>query len=295
MEFGAVLPTTEIGNDTGAVRAWAQAAQDMGYSRIIAYDHVLGAAHADREPPLWGPYTEADPFREPMVLFGYLAGVTQHIELMTGVLVLPQRQTALVAKQAIEIDLLSDGRFILGVGTGWNFVEYESLGTEYRNRAKRFDEQVELLRLLWEQPVIDFTGRYHRVDRAGLLPLPNRKIPVWFGGGSDAAMQRAAAVGDGFFFGASGGRTEAALDRLRVMLTGCGRDPAAFPVGSQIHTGRGAEKCAAEAAGWKAAGGTHLSVSTMSSKMLGALDRPCADVDQHIALLQESLDMLSAL
>lgn len=295
MELGAVLPTTEIGNDTGAVRAWAQAVEQLGFDRIIAYDHVLGAVHADREPALWGPYTEADPFREPMVLFGYLAGVTQRVELMTGVLILPQRQTALVAKQAIEIDLLSDGRFILGVGTGWNYVEYESLNTEYRNRARRFDEQIELLRLLWAEPVIDYTGRYHRVDRAGLLPLPQRQIPVWFGGGSDAALQRAAAVGDGFFFGAAGPRTEGALDKLRVMLTERGRDPEGFPVGAQIHTGRGAEKCAAEAAAWKAAAGTHMSVSTMSSKMLGALDRPCATVDQHIALLEESLQMLRAL
>ncbi len=295
MEFGAVLPTTEIGNDTGAVRAWAQAAEELGFDRIIAYDHVLGAVHGDRSPALWGPYTEADPFREPMVLFGYLAGVTTNVELMTGVLILPQRQTALVAKQAIEIDLLSDGRFILGVGTGWNWVEYDSLGTEYRNRAKRFDEQIELLRLLWDQPVVDYTGRYHRVDRAGLLPLPARWIPIWFGGGSDAAMQRAASLGDGFFFGAAGGRTEGALDRLRTMLTEAGRDPSAFAVGAQIHTGRGAEKCAAEAAGWKAAGGTHMSVSTMSSTMLGAISRPCASVDDHIALLSESLQMLQSL
>lgn len=295
MEIGAVLPTTEIGNDTGAVRAWAQAVEQMGFDRIIAYDHVLGAVHADREPPLWGPYTEADPFREPMVLFGYIAGVTQRVELMTGVLILPQRQTALVAKQAVEIDLLSDGRFILGVGTGWNYVEYESLDTEYRNRARRFDEQIELLRLLWEQPVLDFTGRYHRIDRAGLLPLPQRKIPVWFGGGSDAALLRAAAVGDGFYFGAAGGRTEAALERLRVMLAEQGRDPTTFPVGGQIHTGRGTEKCSKEAAGWKAAGGTHLSVSTMSSQMLGATDRRCVTIDDHLALLEESLQMLRAI
>lgn len=295
MEFGAVLPTTEIGNDTGAVRSWGQAAEDLGFDRIIAYDHVLGAVHADRQPALWGPYTEADPFREPMVLFGYLAGVTTRVELMTGVLILPQRQTALVAKQAIEIDLLSEGRFILGVGTGWNWVEYDSLGTEYRNRAKRFDEQIELLRLLWEQPIVDYTGRYHRVDRAGLLPLPTRQIPIWFGGGSDAALQRAAAVGDGFFFGAAGSRTEGALERLRSMLADAGRDPGAFAVGAQIHTGRGADKCAAEAAGWKAAGGTHMSVSTMSSTMLGAVSRPCTSVDDHIALLSESLQMLRSL
>jgi probable F420-dependent oxidoreductase len=295
MEFGAVLPTIEIGNDTGAVRTWAQAVQDLGFDRIVAYDHVLGAVHDAREPQLAGPYTEHDPFREPMVLFGYLAGITTTIELMTGVLVLPQRQTALVAKQAAEIDLLSGGRFVLGVGTGWNWVEYDALGSEFRNRARRLDEQVELLRLLWAHRVVDYTGRYHRVDRAGIMPLPERQIPIWFGGQSEPAMRRAAALGDGFFFGAAGRRVEDAVTTLRAMLVENGRDATSFPVGAQIHTGRGAEQCAKEAAGWQAIGGTHLSVSTMSSEMLRAQSRPCATVDDHIALLAETLEMLRSL
>lgn len=295
MEFGAVLPTIEIGNDTGAVRGWAQAVQDLGYQRIVVYDHVVGAVHADRHPALTGPYTEHDPFREPMVLFGYLAGVTTGIELMTGVLILPQRQTVLVAKQAAEIDLLSGGRFTLGVGIGWNWVEYDSLDVPFSDRGARLEEQVAVLRALWADPVVDFTGRHHRIDRAGILPLPERQIPIWFGGSSEPAMRRAAAMGDGFFFGAGGRRSEAGVATLRDLLVANGRDPASFAVGGQIHTGRGAAACAQEAVGWLAAGGTHLTVSTMSSTMLRAEARPCTTVDEHIALLGETLEMLRAL
>ncbi|MCU1393409.1 MAG: luciferase family protein [Ilumatobacteraceae bacterium] len=295
MELAAVLPTNEIGNDTAAVKAWAQAAQDLGYDRIIAYDHVLGAVHEGREPKLIGPYTENDPFREPMVFFGYLAGVTDTIELMPGVLVLPQRQTALVAKQAAEIDLLSGGRFVLGVGTGWNFVEYESLNEEYRNRARRLDEQIEVLRALWGERVVDFAGKYHRVDRAGLFPLPDRQIPIWFGGHADAALQRAAAVGDGHLFGAAGPAIEHLAGKLRTKLEALGRDAAAFPMCAQVHTGSGPDALLQQASSWKASGGSHLSVSTMSSAMMGATLRPCATVDDHIALLDETLQALRAI
>ena len=159
MRLGAVFPTTEIGNDPIAVRDYAQAAEALGCVRLTAYDHVLGADHADREPPLRGPYTQHDPFHEPFVLFGFLAAHTTRIELATGVLVLPQRQTALVAKQAAEVDLLSGGRLVLGVGTGWNHVEYTALGTTFRDRARRFDDQVDVLRALWEQELVDARER----------------------------------------------------------------------------------------------------------------------------------------
>ncbi|MCU1367007.1 MAG: luciferase family protein [Ilumatobacteraceae bacterium] len=294
MECVAVLPTNEIGHDTGAVKAWAQAVEALGYDRIIAYDHVLGAVHEGREPKLAGPYTENDPFREPMVFFGYLAGVTTRVELMPGVIVLPQRQTALVAKQAAEVDLLSGGRFVLGVGTGWNFVEYESLNEEYRNRARRMDEQIEVMRALWSERVIDFTGKYHRIDRAGLYPLPERQIPIWFGGHAEPALRRCANVGDGHLFGAAGPAIEHLAGKLRTMLTEAGRDPASFPMCAQVHTGHGPEALTAQAESWKALGGSHISVSTMSSKMMGATARPCATVDDHIALLDETLQVLRA-
>jgi probable F420-dependent oxidoreductase len=294
MKFGAVLPTNEIGHDTGAVKAWAQAVDEMGYDRIVVYDHVLGAVHADREPPLTGPYTEDDPFREPMVFLGYLAGVTENVELMPGVLILPQRQTALVAKQAVEIDLLSGGRFVLGVGTGWNWVEYESLGIEYGGRGKRLDEQVELLRRLWRERVVDFDGRFHRVDRAGLYPMPEREIPIWFGGFSEPSMRRAARIGDGFYFAISGSRMIALLDQLRGYLAAEGRDAETFQAAAQIHTGRGADQCRKDTEGWKAVDGSHVFVSTMTSAVMRAEERPCATVDDHIALLGETLEMMRA-
>jgi probable F420-dependent oxidoreductase len=177
MRIGAVFPTCEIGNDPGAIRDFAQTAEGLGYSHLIVYDHVLGAVHDGREPKLGGPYTERDPFHEPFVLYGYLAGLTQKLELATGVIILPQRQTALVAKQAAEVALLSRGRLRLGVGTGWNWVEYEALNESFGSRGKRLDEQVELLRQLWSGTPIDFEGRYHRVDRAGILPAPPGPIP----------------------------------------------------------------------------------------------------------------------
>ena len=171
MKLGAVFPTTEIGTDPIVIRDFAQTAEDLGYSHILIYDHVLGAPHDDREPRLMGPYTENDAFHEPFVLLAYLAAATTRIELATGVIILPQRQTALVAKQAIELDLLSSGRFRLGVGLGWNFVEYEALGVPYAGRGARMEEQLEVIRRLWREPIVDFDGAHHRIDRAGLPGL----------------------------------------------------------------------------------------------------------------------------
>gem|GEM_PF-75857 len=285
--WSAVLPTTEIGADAGAVRAWAEGVEEMGFDRIVAYDHVLGAVHADREPKLWGPYTERDPFREPLVLFGFLAAVTSEVELMTGVLVLPQRQAALVAKQGAEVDLLSGGRFVLGVGTGWNYVEYESLGLPFTNRAKRMDEQIEVIRRLWSEPVVDLTGTHHRIDRAGIAPLPARRIPIWFGGSAPASLRRAAAVGDGYLFGTAGPRVDTALGLLRDELAAAGREVDAYPAEAILHAGKGVDAVAGEAASFLGGGGNGLAVSTMTSAMLGATSRPCASVDDHLALLAE--------
>jgi probable F420-dependent oxidoreductase len=292
MKFGAVLPTSEIGNDSGAVRAWAQAVDEMGYDRLIVYDHVLGAVHDDRNPPLGGPYTENEPFREPMVLFGHLAAITTHVELMTGVLVLPQRNAPLVAKQATEIDLLSGGRFVLGVGTGWNWVEYEALGAEFENRGKRVDEQVALIRRLWTERVVDFDGRFHRVDRAGIFPLPERDIPIWFGGASEPAMRRAAAVGDGFYFVVAGSRVVAALERLRSLLSDNGRDPETFPAAAQVYTAGGLDNCLHAAHQWRDAAGSHVFVSTMRAPWLLGEGPAYATVDDHITVARQALELL---
>ena len=260
MKIGAVFPTTEIGNDPTAIRDWAQAAEQLGYDHVLIYDHVLGAVHGDRDPRLMGPYTEKDPFHEPFVLLAYLAGVTSRIELVTGVIILPQRQTALVAKQAAELDLLSGGRLRLGVGTGWNHVEYESLGEDFASRGKRFDEQVELLRQLWRNPVIDFRGDYHRVDRAGILPLPRPNLPIWFGGFSEVAVRRAARLGDGFIFGTTPTRMRALLATLHEHLRGVGREPVEFGAEAIADFSDDPDQWVREREVWEQCGGTHLTL-----------------------------------
>jgi probable F420-dependent oxidoreductase len=203
--------------DTGAVKAFAQAAEDLGYDHIVIYDHVLGAVHAGREPKLTGPYKETDPFHEPLVTYAYLAGITKKIELVTGVIILPQRQTALFAKQAADVDLFSDGRLRLGVGIGWNWVEYDALEMprHFRRRGRRQEEQIGLIRKLWEEPVVEYEDSDHCIDRAGILPRLKRQIPIWLGGSSKAAFDRAARIGDGFLFG---GGPKPRLSRSRRRL-----------------------------------------------------------------------------
>ncbi|MCH2173886.1 LLM class F420-dependent oxidoreductase [Myxococcota bacterium] len=272
MQIGAIFPTTEIGNDPIVIRDWAQAAEQLGYRHVITYDHVLGAVHADREPRLEGPYTEDNPFHEPFVLFGYLAGLTSTLEFATGVLILPQRQTVLVAKQAAEVDLLSGGRMRLGVGTGWNWVEYDSLGVPYAGRGARMDEQVELMRALWRDPTLDFEGDYHRVDRAGLLPRPARSIPIWFGGFNELAFRRAARTGDGFQFGGAGKPFLRQWTRLKELIEAEGRDLEGFGAEASVDFSAGPDAWRSEFEAWKDAGGTHLSLRAMdtAAELVGA-------------------------
>ena len=272
MKIGAFFPSTEIGSDPAAVRDWAQTAEALGYSHIITYDHVLGAEHADRDPKLTGPYTEDNPFHEPFVLFGYLAGVTNRIELCTGVLILPQRQTVLVAKQAAEVDVLSGGRMRLGVGTGWNWVEYDSLGVPFAERGKRMDEQIELIRELWKSKTVDYTGTYHRIERAGIQPLPTRSIPIWFGGFGDAAFQRAARIGDGFQFGAAGPAFRKHWERVKELLKENGRSADDFGAEVTVDFSHGPDTWRAEFEAWQEAGGTHFSLRAMdtAAELVGA-------------------------
>jgi probable F420-dependent oxidoreductase len=183
MEIGVAYPQYELGGDPLAVQRFGRAVEDLGFAHLLAYEHVLGAVHADRTPQLVGPYNEHDPFHDPFVLFGYLAAVTQRVGFATGVLVLPQRQTALVARQAADVDLLSGGRLRLGVGVGWNFVEYEALQQDFHTRGARQEEQIELLRRLFTEPLVDFSGRFERIDRASLVPKPARLRPGGAAGG----------------------------------------------------------------------------------------------------------------
>ena len=242
MKIGAVFPHQAMPADPQVIRDWAQAVEDLGYSHVLAYDHVLGAMHEGREPALSGPYTERDGFHELMVLLGYLAACTSRVELASGVLILPQRQTALVAKQAAQIQILSQGRLRLGVGTGWNYVEYDSLGEDFNNRGERMDEQVDLLRKLLENPVVDFSGNHHRIDRAGILPLPSHPIPIWFGGFQPVAFRRAARIGDGFILGSSLGQNIAALKDLRREVEKAGRNPDKFGIEVLVNHQSGEER-----------------------------------------------------
>jgi probable F420-dependent oxidoreductase len=278
VQIGVVYPQTELGGDPAAVRRIGTAVEELGYSHLLAYDHVLGAVHAGRTPPLTGPYTEHDPFHDPFVMFAFLAGTTTRIEFTTGVLILPQRQTALVARQAADVDLLSDGRLRLGVGIGWNPVEYEALGQDFHTRGSRQEEQIELLRQLFTAPVVDFSGRFDRVDRAALVPKPARPIPIWLGGASDAAFERAARLADGFIF--IGGDIDRSVDvwqRLRDRVDRAGRSVDDFGGEYVVRPRAGIDGLKADIDVWRGAGGTHVSVNTMGMDL--------DSLDAHLDLL----------
>ena len=264
MRLGAVFPQTEVGSDPIIVRDLAQAVEESGFDHLLAYDHVLGASH-DREPKLMGPYTEESLFHEPFVFFGFLAAATSRLELVTGVLILPQRQTALVAKQAAEVDVLSSGRLRLGVGVGWNYVEYAALNEKFSNRGRRQEEQIEVLRRLWEEPLVSFKGQYHEIDRAGILPMPKRRIPIWFGGLSTPAYERAARLGDGFIYAGIAGIATQALEETREFMRRRSRDPAGFGAELMLMDcgPEDPDRWVSEVRAWKEAGGTHLSLVTM--------------------------------
>jgi probable F420-dependent oxidoreductase len=266
MQIGVVYPQTELRGDPVAVRRIGKAVEDLGFDHLLAYDHVLGAVHADRSPPLTGPYTEHDPFHDPFVMFAYLAGITERIGFATGILILPQRQTALVARQAADVDLLSGGRLRLGVGIGWSPVEYDALGQDFHTRGARQEEQIEVLRRLFTEPVVDFSGRFDRVDRASLVPKPERSIPIWLGGYGEAAFDRAARLADGFiFFGGRGvdytaNKWSGMRDRVRDLgrpVDDFGADYVAVP------SAGGVGDLPAQVDAWRDAGGTHVSVVTM--------------------------------
>src|SRR4051812_24969326 len=285
MEIGVVYPQIELGGDPSAVRRVGIAVEDLGFDHLLAYDHVLGAVHADRTPQLTGLYTEHDPFHDPFVVFAYLAGITERIGFVTGILVLPQRQTALVARQAADVDLLSGGRLRLGVGVGWSHVEYEALGQDFRTRGARQEEQIELLRRLWTEPVVDFSGRFDRVDRAALVPKPARPIPIWLGGSGEKAFDRAARLADGFiFFGGGIDHAAAAWKRLGDRVQSLGRSVEDFGADYVALPGGGVGDLTAEIDGWRQGGGTHVSVVTMG---LG-LDSADAHID-YLATVADAL------
>jgi probable F420-dependent oxidoreductase len=285
MMFGVVFPQTEVSQDPEALPSIAVAVEHLGYDSLLFYDHVVGAEHADREPPLWGPYTERDPFHDPFVAMGYAAAITNRIELATGVLILPQRQTVLVAQQAADIDLLSHGRLRLGVGTGWNWVEYDALGQDFASRGRRLTEQVPLLRRLWSEPLVSFDGEFDHIERGCINPRPLRQIPVWFGGFGEAAFRRAGRQGDGFSFAGDVESALEGLNRVRELLAAEGRDPDEFGRELILTRARTAADVVDTASNWADVGGTHVSILTMKV----GLDGHRAHVD-HLSGVKAAID-----
>jgi probable F420-dependent oxidoreductase len=280
MRVGVVYPHQEIGDDPMRIAAFAQAAEDLGYAHVVAYDHVVGAEPSGRPASWRGVYTDRDPFHEPFVLFGYLAAVTRRIELAFGIVILPQRQTVLVAKQAATLDVLSNGRVRFGAGIGWNHVEYEALGMGWRDRARRIEEQIEVLRLMWTKEVVDYTGKWHRIDRAGIRPLPvQRPIPIWMGADEDVAVRRVARLGDGWFSHlppTEEGR--AGLERFRGYVREAGRDPNDVGVEGRVAATGSPDDWAKRAEAFRDMGMTHLELRTGGSKL--------PDVEAHIRAMR---------
>jgi probable F420-dependent oxidoreductase len=281
VKIGAIYPQAELGGDPEALRRFAQAAEELGYDHLVMYDHVIGASREDRDPPLWGPYTEKTPFHDPLVAFGYLAGLTERIELVTGILIAPQRQTVLVARQTADVDLMSGGRLRLGVGAGYNPLEYHAMGADFAARGRKLNEQIPYLRRLWSEELISYEGTYEQIDRANIVPRPRRQIPIWCGGFAEAMFKRAVATADGFIFGYGLG-DDAMRGWLRVqeLLAEAGRPAEDFGAQFLMHpperphgdaeTVEGAHRLAE-------AGATHASLYTM--------DRGFTAVEEHVEYL----------
>ncbi len=286
MRIGVVYPQIEFPTDPAAIRDYAQAVEALGYTHILAYDHVLGA-NPDRSGGWTGPYNYRNPFMEVFVLFSYLAGLTRSVELVTGILILPQRQTALVAKQAATLDVLSGGRLRLGIGIGWNAVEYEALGQDFHTRGKRSEEQVTVLRGLWTEPLVTYAGRWHHIPDAGILPLPvQRPIPIWFGGQAEPVLRRCARLGDGWMPNTRSPEAAKPLfEQLDTYLEEAGRSRDGFGIEPRLSYGEGhADEWAATFAGWQKLGATHLSVNTMGAGF--------TTPDQHLTALRRLADVL---
>lgn len=274
MQIGIVFPQTEIGDDPEHVATFATTAESLGYRHLLAYDHVLGANTASR-PGWFGPYTSKSLFHEPFVLFGFLAGITRTIGFATGVLILPQRQTALVAKQAASLDVLCGGRLRLGVGIGWNEVEYEALGESFKNRGRRSEEQIEVMRKLWAASEVEYEGEFHTIPDAGILPLPPRRnIPIWIGGMAPVIAERVGRIADGWLPMAQKTLPDE-IARMRASAKAAGRDPDQIGIECIIPPSATPEAARDRIEELADLGVSHVSYSLMN---LG-LDGPTAHID----------------
>lgn len=280
MQIGAVFPHNEIGNDPGAIKVFAQGVEDLGISHLLIYDHVLGA-DPDREGGFRGPYDKDVAFHEPFTTFAFIAAVTERLEMITTVMILPQRQTVLAAKQAAEVALLSNNRFRLGVGVGWNEVEYVGLNETFNNRGRRQAEQVEVMRKLWSEDSLDYTGDFHRIDKASINPRPSQQIPIWFGGSAPALLDRVARLGDGWIplMGANE-KAQACIDTIKATREAAGLSFDNFGIQAQAqYAGGSPERWQKHAQAWKDMGCTHIAIATHNAGP--------TDVDGHLSRIRE--------
>lgn len=287
MKIGAVFPQTEIESDPAVIKDFAQGVEDLGFNHLVAYDHIVGKNTANI--PDWNmPYNHESSFQEPLMLYSFLAGVTRQLSFVTGVIILPQRQTTLFAKQAANLDIYCRGRLRLGIGLGWNKVEYDALNEEFGNRARRTEEQIEFLRQCWTEPTFKYKKDFHHMDDGGILPLPiQRPIPLWVGGNSEPAMKRAARMGDGWMpYGVSGTEAEPTMQSFHAQVEASGRDPSKVPVEIILFMGtalgdplRSLDEMIEKGHQWRSAGASYLSFDTMSSNFRG--------IDEHLAALAQ--------
>jgi probable F420-dependent oxidoreductase len=274
MKFGLIYPQTEFGFDPLEIRDYAQTAEDLGYAYIGAYDHVLGV-NPERPGGWSGRYTFEHAFLEPFVLFSYMSAITKKIGFCTSILILPQRQTALVAKQAASLDVLSGGRLRLGVGLGWNAVEYTALNEKFHTRGRRIEEQIDVLRLLWSQSLVTYSGQKHYLPDVGINPLPvQQPIPIWMGGRADPVLKRAARLADGWLpTYPTAAETLPHLEKLDSYLLENGRSREGFGIEVRIVYGDGSpENWKRQAQEWLAVGATHCSLNTMGSGFYSAAE-----------------------
>jgi probable F420-dependent oxidoreductase len=280
MEIGAVIPHHEIGTDPGAIKAYAQGVEELGLTHLLLYDHVVGVDR-DRPGGFEGPYDSNVAFHEPMVMFGFLAACTSAVDLVTAILILPQRQTVLVAKQAAELAILTGNRFKLGVGVGWNTVEYDALGADFATRGRRQSEQVELMRRLWTEDVFSYDGEFHRFEHASILPRPTVPVPVLFGGSAPALLARCARLGDGWMpLGTPNEKSAARIAEIRRLREEAGLPWDGFEIRAQAQfAGGDPDRWRSHADRWRDLGATHLAVATHNAGP--------TDVDGHLARLAE--------
>jgi probable F420-dependent oxidoreductase len=280
LRIGAVVPHHELGDDPGAIRSYIEGVEAMGVDHLLIYDHVLGAPR-DRPDGFDGPYDVTTAFHEPMVFFGFVAALTTRVDLVTAILILPQRQTALVAKQAAELAVLSGNRFKLGVGVGVNRVEFDALGEDFGTRGRRQEEQVDLMRRLWTEDVISYDGEFHRFSDAGISPRPTEPIPILFGGSAPAALDRCARLGDGWIpLGSPNEKSVARVAELRRLRQAAGRRWEDFEIRAQAqYRGGTPDRWRSHAAAWRDLGATHLAIATHNAEP--------TDVDGHLARIAE--------